>query len=61
MGHAIFEGTVRAENNGGFASVRTRAMDLGVKDAAAYVLQVQFDGIRFIFLLRVVVSFVGLS
>jgi hypothetical protein len=61
MGHAIFEGTVRAENNGGFASVRTRAMDLGVQDAAVYVLKVNSDGKRYKFNLRMEDSFDGVT
>jgi hypothetical protein len=61
MGHAIFEGTVRAENNGGFASVRTCAMDLGVKDARAYVLKVNSDGKRYKFNLRMEDSFDGVT
>jgi hypothetical protein len=61
MGHAIFQGTVRAENNGGFASVRTRAMDLGVKDARAYVLKLNGDGKRYKFNLRMEDSFDGVT
>ena len=52
MGYAVFEGTVKPENNGGFASVRTHAMDLGVKSASAYVLKVKSDGKRYKFNLR---------
>jgi hypothetical protein len=58
-GHAIFEGVVKADNNGGFASVRTHAMDLGVKSANAYVLSVNGDGKRYKFNLRMGDSFDG--
>ena len=51
-GYAVFEGTVKADNNGGFASIRTHAMDLGVKGARAYVLKVNGDGKRYKFNLR---------
>jgi hypothetical protein len=60
-GHATFEGTVRPDNNGGFASVRTLAMDLGVKDASAYVLKVCGDGKRYKFNLRMEDSFDGVT
>jgi monofunctional biosynthetic peptidoglycan transglycosylase len=59
MGHAIFEGTVKPENNGGFASVRTQSMDLGVKSASAYVLKVNSDGKRYKFNLRMEENFDG--
>ena len=59
MGHVVFEGTVTAENNGGFASVRTHAMDLGVKSASAYVLKVNSDGKRYKFNLRMEDNFDG--
>ncbi len=58
-GHAVFEGVVKADNNGGFASVRTHAMDLGVKRANAYVLSVNGDGKRYKFNLRMGNSFDG--
>lgn len=61
IGHAVFEGTVRSDNNGGFASVRTCAMDLGAKGASAYVLKVNGDGKRYKFNLRLEDSFDGLT
>ena len=61
MGHAVFEGTVRSDNNGGFASVRTHAMDLGAKNANAYVLKVNSDGKRYKFNLRMEDSFDGVT
>ena len=60
-GHATFEGMVRPENNGGFASVRTHAMDLSVKGASAYVLKVCSDGKRYKFNLRMEDSFDGVT
>jgi hypothetical protein len=60
-GHAIFEGTVRADNNGGFASVRTQAMDLAVPGADSYVLQVYSDGKRYKFNLRMDDRFDGVT
>jgi hypothetical protein len=61
MGHAVFEGTVKPDNNGGFASVRTHAADLGVKGASAYVLKVNSDGKRYKFNLRMEDSFDGVT
>ena len=58
-GYAVFEGTVKADNNGGFASIRTHAMDLGVKGARAYVLKVNGDGKRYKFNLRMDDGFDG--
>lgn len=60
-GHAVFEGTVKPDNNGGFASVRTRAMDLGVKGCSAYVLKVNGDGKRYKFNVRMEDSFDGVT
>ncbi len=60
-GHAVFEGTVSLERNGGFASVRTQATDLGVKGASAYVLKVNSDGKRYKFNLRMEDSFDGVT
>jgi hypothetical protein len=61
IGHAVFEGTVSPENKGGFASVRTQAMDLGVKTAVAYVLAVNSDGKRYKFNLRMEDNFDGVT
>jgi hypothetical protein len=60
-GHAVFEGSVSPENNGGFASVRTLAMDWGAPSASAYVLQVNGDGKRYKFNLRMQDRFDGVS
>jgi len=46
-GHAAFEGVVSLEHNGGFASVRSGPMDLGVPAAITYVLEVCGDGKRY--------------
>jgi hypothetical protein len=46
-GHAVFEGVVSLERNGGFASVRSRPRDLGVAGALACVLEVRGDGKRY--------------
>ena len=59
-GHAVFEGVVSLENNGGFASVRSRAMDLGVPVAADYVLELRGDGKRYKLNLRTDDAFDGL-
>lgn len=61
IGHAIFEGTVKPENNGGFASVRAHATDLGVKSINAYVLRVNCDGKRYKLSLRMEDSFDGVN
>lgn len=51
---ARFEGTVTTENNGGFASIRTRNLEppLDVSAATGLVLRVRGDGKRYKFLLR---------
>jgi NADH dehydrogenase [ubiquinone] 1 alpha subcomplex assembly factor 1 len=46
-GFAVFEGRVSLENRGGFASVRSRALDLAAPGALAYVLEVRGDGNRY--------------
>lgn len=43
-GHAVFEGVVSLENNGGFASVRSSQLDLGGPATLAYLLTVWGDG-----------------
>ena len=35
IGHAVFEGTIKPDNNGGFASVRTQVTDIGVSNVSA--------------------------
>jgi len=46
-GHAVFEGEVSLERNGGFASVRSRPRDLGAPRVVACVLDVRGDGKRY--------------
>jgi len=43
-GVAAFTGTVSLENNGGFASVRSRPRDWGMAGATALVLRLRGDG-----------------
>jgi len=51
-GHAVFEGCVSLENNGGFASIRSDAMDLGVAGASHYEIELRGDPKRYKFNLR---------
>ena len=51
-GHAVFEGTVSLENNGGFASVRSRPQDLSAPGAIGYVVEARGDGKRYKLTLR---------
>ena len=60
-GHAVFEGVVSLENNGGFASVRCRPADLGVPGASGYVLEVLGDGWRYKLNLRTDDAFDGVN
>lgn len=46
-GHAVFEGTVSLERNGGFASVRSSPGALGKPGATACVIEVRGDGKQF--------------
>jgi NADH dehydrogenase [ubiquinone] 1 alpha subcomplex assembly factor 1 len=46
-GCAVFSGTVRLENNGGFASVRSAPLHEDLTDFAAFVLRVRGDGRRY--------------
>jgi len=46
-GHAVFEGIVRMERNGGFASVRSGPGDRGLPGAGACLITVHGDGQRF--------------
>jgi hypothetical protein len=61
LGYAVFEGTVKAENNGGFASVRADAMEQSANVANVYVLKVNGDGKRYKFNLRMQDNFDGLT
>lgn len=60
-GHASFRGVVSFDNNGGFASVRSRAE---VRDLSAFdglILRVRGDGKNYGFRLRTSASFDGVS
>lgn len=46
-GHAVFEGELSLEQDGGFASVRSRPLEPGLPPAAAYLLEVRGDGKRY--------------
>jgi hypothetical protein len=60
-GHAVFEGSVSLNHNGGFASVRSRPRDLGLPGAGHYVLQLRGDGKRYKLNLRADDSFDGIN
>ena len=46
-GHAVFEGTVSLERNGGFASVRSSPAALGLPGAVACVIEIRGDNKQF--------------
>ena len=58
-GHAVFEGRVSLQDGGGFASVRSPAMALGVPGARACVIDVLGDGKRYKLNLRTDDAFDG--
>jgi hypothetical protein len=60
-GHAVFEGVVSLDNNGGFASVRSRPGELGAPGAVSYVLEVRGDGKRYKLNLRTDDAFDGVN
>jgi len=60
-GHAVFEGVVSLEHGGGFASIRSRPLDLGQAGAVAYLLEVCSDGKRFKVNLRTDDAFDGVN
>ena len=43
-GHAVFSGTVRLENNGGFASIRHNFKPISVSEATALHIKLKGDG-----------------
>ncbi|MCU0789324.1 MAG: CIA30 family protein [Verrucomicrobia bacterium] len=51
-GGAVFSGTVRLENNGGFASVRSAPLRGNLTGLTAFVLRVRGDGRRYKFSVR---------
>jgi hypothetical protein len=60
-GHAVFEGAVSLDNNGGFASVRSRPGELGPPGVVSYVLEVRGDGKRYKLNLRTDDAFDGVN
>lgn len=60
-GHAVFEGTVSLEQNGGFASVRAAMSPPGGEPVGAIRLEVMGDGKRYKLALRLDGSFDGVS
>jgi len=60
-GHAVFEGIVSLENEGGFASVRSQPQDLSVPGAVSYSLEACGDGRRYKLNLRTDDSFDGVN
>ncbi len=60
-GYAVFEGVVSLDRNGGFASVRSRPIDLGVPVTTCYWLEVKGDGKRYKLNLRTDDGFDGLN
>ncbi|QDV45863.1 Carboxylesterase [Stieleria neptunia] len=51
--HMVFYGTLSLENNGGFASVRSRESKLGLKQGDSIVIRVRGDGREYNFRLNV--------
>jgi hypothetical protein len=47
VGHAVFEGTVCLERNGGFASVRSRPGERGLPGAEACLIELRGDNKQF--------------
>jgi NADH dehydrogenase [ubiquinone] 1 alpha subcomplex assembly factor 1 len=60
-GHAVFEGVVSLENNGGFASVRARPRAVGIPGGVAFVVDVLGDGRRYKLNLRTDNAFDGVN
>ncbi|MGE5266937.1 MAG: CIA30 family protein [Deltaproteobacteria bacterium] len=60
-GHAVFEGVVSLDNNGGFASVRSHPAALGAPEATSYVLDIRGDGKRYKLTLRTDDAFDGVN
>jgi monofunctional biosynthetic peptidoglycan transglycosylase len=56
-GGAVFSGTVRLENNGGFASVRSGPVRENLTGLTAFVLRVRGDGRRYKFSVRTETGF----
>jgi NADH dehydrogenase [ubiquinone] 1 alpha subcomplex assembly factor 1 len=60
-GHAVFEGIVSLERNGGFASVRSRPLPLGLPGAVNCVIELRGDGKRYKLNLRSDDAFDGIN
>ena len=60
-GFAVFEGTVSLERNGGFASVRSHPLELGVEGATHFVVDLCGDGKRYKLNLRTDDAFEGVN
>lgn len=60
-GHAVFEGIVSLERNGGFASVRSRPLPLGLSGAVNCVIELRGDGKRYKLNLRSDDAFDGIN
>ena len=60
-GRAVFEGSVSADNNGGFASVRAPARDLNLRGVGTVVVRVKGDGQRYRFNVRTDDRFDGVT
>ena len=60
-GHAVFEGEVSLQNNGGFASVRTPSLKLGGPGTRAYLLAAWGDGRTYKLNLRTDAGFDGVN
>lgn len=58
-GGAVFSGNVSLENQGGFASVRSRSLELNLDGLDAFTLRVRGDGHRFKFSVRTEPGFDG--
>lgn len=52
VGHAVFEGTVSLENNGGFSSVRYRPEAISVMGYSQCVFRIKGDGKRYQFRIK---------
>ena len=60
-GHAVFEGEVSLQNNGGFASVRAPSLKLGDIGTRAYLLTARGDGRIYKLNLRTDANFDGVN
>jgi NADH dehydrogenase [ubiquinone] 1 alpha subcomplex assembly factor 1 len=60
-GHAVFEGRVSLENNGGFASVRTVVASPIPSDKDTFMVRVRGDGKRYALMVRTDRTFEGVA